>query len=40
MDGSAPSGLLGDAIARTATGNVQKFKLRAPYWEGRTRLVS
>ena len=31
---------LGEAIARTATGKVQKFKLRAPYWEGRTRLVS
>ncbi len=29
-----------DAIARTATGKVQKFKLRAPYWEGRSRLVS
>ena len=26
----------GDALARTATGKVQKFKLRAPYWEGRT----
>ena len=29
-----------DALARTATGKVQKFKLRAPYWEGRERLVS
>ncbi len=29
-----------DALARTATGKVQKFKLRAPYWEGRGRLVS
>jgi acyl-CoA synthetase (AMP-forming)/AMP-acid ligase II len=29
-----------DAMARTATGKVQKFKLRAPYWEGRARLVS
>ncbi len=28
------------ALARTATGKVQKFKLRAPYWEGRERLVS
>ena len=29
-----------DALARTATGKVQKFKLRAPYWEGQERLVS
>ena len=27
-------------LARTATGKVQKFKLRAPYWEGRDRLVN
>ena len=27
-------------LARTATGKLQKFKLRAPYWEGRTRLVN
>ena len=25
---------------RTATGKVQKFKLRARYWEGRERQVS
>ena len=24
---------------RTATGKLQKFKLRAPYWEGRTRPI-
>jgi len=30
----------GDGLARTATGKVQKFKLRAPYWEGRSRMVS
>jgi fatty-acyl-CoA synthase len=29
-----------DELARTVTGKVQKFKLRAPYWEGRTRMVS
>jgi acyl-CoA synthetase (AMP-forming)/AMP-acid ligase II len=29
-----------DALARTATGKLQKFKLRAPYWEGRDRQVS
>ena len=29
-----------DALARTATGKLQKFKLRAPYWEGRERLVN
>jgi acyl-CoA synthetase (AMP-forming)/AMP-acid ligase II len=29
-----------DAIPRTATGKVQKFKLRAPYWEGRDRQVN
>ena len=31
---------LRDALARTATGKLQKFKLRAPYWEGRDRLVN
>jgi acyl-CoA synthetase (AMP-forming)/AMP-acid ligase II len=31
---------LGAALAGTATGKVQKFKLRAPYWAGRTRLVN
>mgnify|MGYP000866736672 CR=1 FL=1 len=29
-----------DALPRTATGKLQKFKLRAPYWEGRSRLVN
>jgi acyl-CoA synthetase (AMP-forming)/AMP-acid ligase II len=29
-----------DGLARTATGKLQKFKLRAAYWEGRDRLVS
>jgi fatty-acyl-CoA synthase len=29
-----------DTLARTATGKVQKFKLRARFWEGRDRLVS
>ncbi len=28
------------ALARTATGKLQKFKLRAPFWEGRDRQVS
>jgi acyl-CoA synthetase (AMP-forming)/AMP-acid ligase II len=28
------------ALDRTATGKVQKFKLRAPYWEGRVRQVN
>ncbi|MFP5326795.1 MAG: AMP-binding protein [Acidimicrobiia bacterium] len=28
------------ALARTATGKLQKFKLRAPYWEGRDRQVN
>ena len=27
-------------LARTATGKLQKFKLRAPYWEGRTRKIN
>jgi len=27
-------------LARTATGKLQKFVLRAPYWAGRTRQVS
>jgi fatty-acyl-CoA synthase len=30
---------LRDELARTATGKLQKFKLRAPYWEGHTRQV-
>ena len=29
-----------DELARTATGKLQKFKLRAPYWEGQTRQVN
>ncbi|HEY3672398.1 MAG TPA: AMP-binding protein [Acidimicrobiia bacterium] len=29
-----------DALTRTATGKLQKFKLRAPYWEGRERQVN
>jgi acyl-CoA synthetase (AMP-forming)/AMP-acid ligase II len=29
-----------DELARTATGKLQKFKLRAPFWEGRERQVS
>lgn len=29
-----------DELARTATGKLQKFKLRSPYWEGRERQVN
>ena len=29
-----------EELARTATGKLQKFKLRAPYWEGFTRQVN
>jgi fatty-acyl-CoA synthase len=29
-----------DSLARTATGKLQKFKIRQPYWEGRDRLVN
>ncbi|WZH50477.1 MAG: AMP-binding protein [Nocardioides alkalitolerans] len=29
-----------DALERTATGKLQKFKLRQPYWEGRARQVN
>jgi acyl-CoA synthetase (AMP-forming)/AMP-acid ligase II len=29
-----------DVLARTATGKLQKFKLREPYWEGRERKVN
>ncbi len=29
-----------DVLARTATGKLQKFKLRAGYWEGRQRQVN
>src|SRR5690606_34507309 len=28
------------ALARTATGKLQKFKLREPYWQGYTRQVN
>ena len=31
---------LRDELARTATGKLQKFKLREAYWEGRTRSVN
>jgi len=27
-------------LARTATGKLQKFKLRAPFWEGHDRQVN
>ncbi|MGC4979157.1 AMP-binding protein [Streptomyces sp. DT193] len=29
-----------DALARTATGKLQKYKLREPYWEGHERHVN
>ncbi|MHB1710735.1 MAG: AMP-binding protein [Acidimicrobiales bacterium] len=29
-----------DTLPRTATGKLQKFRLRAPYWEGRERQVN
>lgn len=29
-----------DELARTATGKLQKFKLREPYWAGRARRVN
>jgi acyl-CoA synthetase (AMP-forming)/AMP-acid ligase II len=29
-----------DALVRTATGKLQKFKLRAPYWEGYEKRVN
>ena len=29
-----------DELPRTATGKLQKFRLRAPYWEGRERQVN
>jgi acyl-CoA synthetase (AMP-forming)/AMP-acid ligase II len=29
-----------EVLARTATGKLQKYKLRAPYWEGRDRRVN
>jgi len=31
---------LRDVLPRTATGKLQKFRLRAPYWEGRDRQVN
>ncbi len=31
---------LRDGLPRTATGKLQKFRLRAPYWEGRDRQVN
>ena len=29
-----------EVLARTATGKLQKYKLREPYWEGRDRAVN
>ncbi len=29
-----------DEFARTSTGKLQKFKIREPYWEGRSRQVN
>src|ERR1019366_4415345 len=29
-----------DELARTATGKLQKFKLREPYWSGRAREIN
>jgi acyl-CoA synthetase (AMP-forming)/AMP-acid ligase II len=29
-----------EALARTATGKLQKFKLREPYWDGETRQIN
>jgi acyl-CoA synthetase (AMP-forming)/AMP-acid ligase II len=29
-----------DTLVRTATGKLQKFKLREPYWVGRPRRVN
>jgi fatty-acyl-CoA synthase len=29
-----------DSLVRTATGKLQKFKLRSQYWEGRDRRVN
>ncbi|MDY7100233.1 MAG: AMP-binding protein [Actinomycetota bacterium] len=29
-----------DVLSRTATGKLQKFKLRAPYWEGRDKQIN
>ena len=29
-----------DELARTATGKLQKYKLRAPYWEGHEKQVN
>ena len=29
-----------ETLDRTATGKLQKFKLRAPYWEGYDRQVN
>jgi len=31
---------LRDELPRTATGKLQKFRLRAPYWDGRERQVN
>ncbi|MFV0524629.1 MAG: AMP-binding protein [Acidimicrobiales bacterium] len=29
-----------ESLERTATGKLQKYKLRAPYWEGRDKMVN
>ena len=36
-----PKGVeLREQLPRTATGKLQKFRLRAPYWEGLDRQVN
>jgi fatty-acyl-CoA synthase len=36
-----PTGVeLRDALPRTATGKLQKFRLREPFWAGRERKIS
>jgi len=29
-----------DTLVRTATGKLQKFKLRQPFWQGRERQIN
>jgi fatty-acyl-CoA synthase len=31
---------LRDSMPRTATGKLQKFKLREPYWQGHDRKIN
>ena len=36
----APKSVVFGPLPKTSTGKIQKFELRAPFWEGRDKAVS